>query len=89
MKLVVDIDKNDYDIIKYVIQAIGSDYMPCVIIANGTPLEKVLEDIKAEIKQWYWDSDKQALAKDPCVVDAMTDLFIRTIDSHISGKEKE
>lgn len=32
-----------------------------------------------EIKQWYWQSDKQKLAKDPCVVDAMVDLFIRTI----------
>ena len=49
----------------------------------------VLEDIKAEIRQWYWDADKQAIAKDPCVVDAMVDLFIRTVDKHISGKEKE
>lgn len=31
------------------------------------------------IKEWYWSADKQALAKDPCVVDAMIDLFIRTI----------
>lgn len=42
-----------------------------------------IEDIKAEIKQWYWQEDKQALAKDPCVVDAMVDLFIRTINKHI------
>ena len=45
------------------------------------------EDIKAEIKEWYWQADKQAIAKDPCVVDAMIDLFIRTIDKHI-GKER-
>ena len=32
-----------------------------------------------EIKEWYWDADKQSIAKDPCVVDAMVDLFIRTI----------
>ena len=32
-----------------------------------------------EIKEWYWNTDKQAIAKDPCVVDAMVDLFIRTI----------
>lgn len=32
-----------------------------------------------EIKEWYWNADKQAIAKDPCVVDAMIDLFIRTI----------
>ena len=32
-----------------------------------------------EIKEWYWNADKQSIAKDPCVVDAMIDLFIRTI----------
>jgi hypothetical protein len=32
-----------------------------------------------EIKEWYWNADKQAIAKDPCVVDAMVDLFLRTI----------
>lgn len=41
-----------------------------------------LDKIKAEIKEWYWQADKQALAKDPCVVDAMIDLFIRTIDKY-------
>ena len=45
----------------------------------------VIDDIKAEIKEWYWQADKQAIAKDPCVVDAMVDLFIRTINKHISG----
>lgn len=32
-----------------------------------------------EIKEWYFNADKQSIAKDPCVVDAMVDLFIRTI----------
>ena len=32
-----------------------------------------------EIKEWYCNADKQAIAKDPCVVDAMVDLFIRTM----------
>lgn len=41
--------------------------------------EPILNKIRAEIKEWYWQADKQALAKDPCVVDAMVDLFIRTI----------
>ena len=41
-----------------------------------------LDKIRAEIKKWYWQADKQALAKDPCVVDAMIDLFIRTIDKY-------
>ena len=41
------------------------------------------DDVKSEIKEWYWSVDKQALAKDPCVVDAMVDLFIRTINKHL------
>ena len=32
-----------------------------------------------EIKEWCWNADKQVIAKDSCVVDAMVDLFIRTI----------
>lgn len=48
----------------------------------------ILDKIRAEIKEWYWQADKQALAKDPCVVDAMIDLFIRTIDKYKSGDEK-
>ena len=47
----------------------------------------VLEDIKAEIKEWYWQADKQAIAKDPCVVDAMVDLFIRTINKHMESED--
>lgn len=58
-------------------------------IVNGTTLDSVIEDIKAEIKEWYWQADKQALAKDPCVVDAMVDLFIRTLDNRISRKGEE
>ena len=49
----------------------------------------VFDDIKTEIKEWYWQADKQALAKDPCVVDAMVDLFIRTIDKHIWERSKD
>lgn len=47
----------------------------------------VLDKIKAEIKEWYWKADKQTLAKDPCVVDAMVDLFIRTIDKYKAESE--
>ena len=43
--------------------------------ANRKAWEKCIK----EIKEWYWNADKQAIAKDPCVVDAMVDLFIRTI----------
>lgn len=49
--------------------------------------EDVLEKIRTEIKEWYWQADKQALAKDPCIVDAMVDLFIRTIDRYKAESE--
>lgn len=48
---------------------------------------EVLDKIIAEIKEWYWQADKQELAKDPCVVDAMIDLFIRTIDKYKAESE--
>lgn len=43
---------------------------------------EVLEKMKTEMKKWYWDADKQEIAKDPCVVDAMIDLFIRTANKY-------
>ena len=49
----------------------------------------VLDKIRSEIKEWYWQVDKQALAKDPCVVDAMVDLFIRTINKYKAESEEE
>lgn len=49
-----------------------------------------IDKIRAEIKEWYWQADKQALAKDPCVVDAMIDLFIRTLNKYkAEGEDKE
>ena len=55
--------------------------------ADGT--DEVLNKIRAEIKEWYFQTDKQELAKDPCVVDAMIDLFIRTIDKYRTESEDE
>ncbi len=58
----------------------------------NAPTEKVidisvLDNIKEDVKSWYWQADKQRLAEDPCVVDAMTDLFIRTIDKYKAESE--
>ena len=57
-------------------------------VPSAEKINTVLEDIKAEIKKWYFQADKQALAKDPCVVDAMIDLFIRTIDKYKAEREE-
>lgn len=55
--------------------------------ADRDRLLGVLDKTRAEIKEWYWQADKQALAKNPCVVDAMVDLFIRTIDKYEAESE--
>lgn len=49
---------------------------------------QAVNDVIAEIKSWYWQADRQALAKDPCVVDSMVDMFIRTIYKHIGKAER-
>lgn len=59
----------------------------CKLAIKALEQESVLDKIKNEIKEWYWQSDKQALAKDPCVVDAMIDLFIRTINKYKAESE--
>jgi hypothetical protein len=43
--------------------------------------------LNPSVKEWYWQADKQALAKDPCVINAMIDLFIRTIDKYKAESE--
>lgn len=73
-----DIKKNRYN------QGFYDGYKKATEQANA-----VIDNIKAEIKQWYWQADKQQLAEDPCVVDAMVDLFIRTVDKHINRKGQE
>lgn len=40
MKIVIDIAEDYYEIIKNDVDN-GMDYRPCVIIANGTPLEEI------------------------------------------------
>lgn len=79
VKLIIEIPEDFYEITKAKV-AKGMTYaLYATSIANGIPLD----DVKAELKEWYWQADKQELAKDPCVIDSMIDLFIRTIDNHI------
>ncbi len=74
-----------------------SPYINCAADAEANEVIKMaikalkqgdaLDKIKADIKEWYWQVDKQALSKDPCVVDAMIDLFMRIIDKHRAEQE--
>lgn len=96
VKLIIEIPKDYYEVLSkteviLTSQRSGKTFMSVIYSAvkNGIPLD----DVKAEIKSWYWQVEKQSLAKDPCVVDAMVDLFIRTIDNignteSVSEKEK-
>lgn len=87
-----DLYKNDIDIIEERLEEYDKSAKEHRQLAEWLKdykrLQTAIEDIKVEIKGWYWDADKQKLAKDPCVVDAMVDLFIRTIDKHINRKNE-
>lgn len=46
MKLVIDIDKRYYEIIKHEVEAKHWDFFPFTLIANGTPLDSIIADIE-------------------------------------------
>ena len=83
MEIVIDIPEGFYEEIK----RFGCVSVIHSAVINGTPLEKVLEDIKTEI-------DTKRIRKNPkndfidgynlAIFDAL-----EIIDKHISGKEQE
>ncbi|MBO7733861.1 MAG: hypothetical protein J6S67_14960 [Methanobrevibacter sp.] len=48
MKLIIDIDKDYFEILKYE-ERNGNDFKPIKLIANGTPLEEELFNIENEL----------------------------------------
>ena len=98
MKLIVDIPEKDFDFIKKTYKPTGYDFVARPLtnetissVMNGTPLDSVIEDIKAEIRKLHpvkrGDNDyTNGVYDGECwVIDKA--LFI--IDKHISGKENE
>ena len=77
MKIVIDIPEDRY---LYMKGMYGSTWAE-EFIAKGTPLEKVLEDIKAEIKEELKDFDT--------ITTIHFEYIDKIIDNYISGKEKE
>ena len=80
MKLVIDIPQKEYE------RAKNGEWNCTIInkaVTDATPLEEVLEDIKAELKEDITGLDKD-LEKD-CTIRWACDV----IDKHISGKGKE
>ena len=53
MKLIIDIDKDYYELIKADVKS-GNDYKPCVLIANGKPCDEALtrQSVKDECNEW-------------------------------------
>lgn len=75
---------------EFIAQSVKSDVDMALVADAIKTLEQetVLDKIKEDVKEWYWQADKQRLSEDPCVVDAMIDLFIRTIDKYKTKSEK-
>ena len=84
MKLVIDISEQYFKECKNKSKTGIGSYTH---IANGTPLEKVLEDIKGEIEKIQYRIDDSATLSTRDVVNIEDAIDI--IDKHIGGKEKE
>ena len=86
MKLVIDIPDDIWGKVK-------DGYVPLGIskhLQNGTPLEKVLEDIKAEIEQVKAIMNEEIIEHDrKDLINFVNGLnqCLCIIDKHISGKE--
>ena len=83
MKLVIDIDEYTYSEVKqFVAEGIfdynGINAYAFKSIANATPLEEVLQEIKKEVRRGEWLYDVRT-----------TNRIIEIIDKHISGKVRD
>ena len=84
-KYIIDIDEEDYDNICKV----GGLVLPrdiLYVFRGATPLEEILEDIKAEIGDAYADRPSSYCHGQRV---EFYRKVIEVIDKHISGKEKE
>ena len=86
MKLVIDISEKSYERIKYMYirnNSTASDFRN--IIMEGTPLEKVLEDIEEELKELITTRESNK----PMIQNCGVYKALEIIDSHIRGKDQE
>ena len=86
MKVVIDIDENCFNSVRYYdgdIMNEWSDHIGCAIF-NGIPLEKVFEGIKSEIIDLYTDRPK---GYNHYQRTEFASKVLDIIDKHISGKE--
>lgn len=87
MKLVIDIQEEDYTFFKEIV-ADGITNPLKICIANGTPLEEVLGEIKWDIEscreKFFWNEDGTYSP----YMSGTLDRVLEIIDEHIGGKEK-
>lgn len=70
MKLIIDIPKDYYEIIKHDVENHLTDYRPFEIIANGIPLDSVIKDIKKErYNQGFVDGYKNSYDRGHAVIE--------------------
>ena len=91
-KYVIDIDELDYETIKEVDELSGSWKTDIAsrnmkAIANATPLEKVLEDIKAEIVNKAYEYMSNSDYNDGVRFGLM--LALQIVKKHTNGKESD
>lgn len=85
MKLVIDIDERYYEIVKREVEAKRWDFIPCTLIANGTPLPKGhgrLKDIDAFIAKVQADRQHAIYTRSwtaDDVLDALSGSYTPTI----------
>lgn len=65
MKLIIEIPKDYYEIIKHDVENHLTDYRPFEIIGNGIPLDDVKAEIEKQIKRDFSFAETETL-KVPC-----------------------
>ncbi len=88
VKLIIEIPKDYYEIIKHEVEHNLTDYRPLVIIGNGTPLDDVKAEIEKQIERDFTFAETETL-KVPCHYGIANGLqnAIRFLDN--IGKESE
>ena len=81
VKLIIEIPKDYYEIIKHNVENHLTDYRPFEIIGNGIPLD----DVKAEIKEHRDSWEKDGYYDE---ADALN-IALKIIDKYIGKAESE
>lgn len=63
MKLIIDVEKDYYEIIKHSVEH-GQDYKPFEIIANGIPYDKVIDEVTELLEnEWGYEGMKDDVSR--------------------------